>query len=302
MEKLLSNQYDNLDMFMEDIHGWDLDFKIIEPGGFIGNLTQLATDDLLVTYAKLGSAIHQEGAAPIGYRTFVILGSGCNGFWWLGEQVSDNHLLIFPTSNELQCVSEGDFEVYTISIQMKIYDEIVHNLGLTRINQNVVLLEKTVISYLRQLLDNVLTNNLVVYTHALKQELIHKLIIASTKQTEYLSPARSRDRALSRAVDYIRNIPSDHTPDMTELCRATSVSERTLQYAFKERYQISPATFVRAWKLNLARQLLINSNPAETRISSIATNFGFHHMGQFSAYYKQLFSELPTETLRQRFS
>ena len=125
------------------------------------------------------------------------------------------------------------------------------------------------------------------------------MIDCTTIHSKKQAPSRKRSDAISKVIDYIRAIPSQHTPDISELCKISSVSERTLQYAFMERYKITPVGFVRAWKLNLVRQTLLYSDPMNTKISDIAKDFGFNHQGQFSTYYKQLFTELPGETLRK---
>jgi len=75
------------------------------------------------------------------------------------------------------------------------------------------------------------------------------------------------------------------------------VSKRTLQYAFKERFGIPPNVYVRRWKLNSVRRLILQADPEEVTISQIATNLGFSHLGQFSTDYRKLFAELPSTTL-----
>jgi AraC family ethanolamine operon transcriptional activator len=82
-----------------------------------------------------------------------------------------------------------------------------------------------------------------------------------------------------------------------QLCRDTDASERTLQYAFKERFEMGPKAFLQAWRLNgVRRDLSGRSRLAET-ISDIANNHGFWHMGQFAADYRRQFGELPSDTL-----
>jgi AraC family ethanolamine operon transcriptional activator len=107
---------------------------------------------------------------------------------------------------------------------------------------------------------------------------------------------RKRDLAVDRVVDYVRST-RDPTSELARLCRIAGVSERTLQYAFKERYGIPPNVFVKKWNLNSARRLLLQADPAETTVSDIASRLGFLHQGQFAADYRTLFAELPSKTL-----
>ena len=102
--------------------------------------------------------------------------------------------------------------------------------------------------------------------------------------------------AISRVIDYVSST-TELNSDLAQLCQIACVSERTLQYAFKERYGIPPIAFVKRWKLNVARRLLIQAEPKQTSISKVAMQLGFMHQGQFTTDYKNLFLELPSETL-----
>ena len=107
---------------------------------------------------------------------------------------------------------------------------------------------------------------------------------------------RKRDRAVDSIVDYVRSTPVP-TSELAELCCIAGVSERTLQYAFKERYDIAPNVFIKRWNLNTARRQLLSANSAKTNIYDVALKLGFYHQSQFANDYKQLFSELPSKTL-----
>ncbi len=59
------------------------------------------------------------------------------------------------------------------------------------------------------------------------------------------------------------------------------VSWRTFDYAFKERYGVSPKAFLKARRLNAVRQELRDSNSAGT-VRKVASRWGFWHMSQFA--------------------
>lgn len=82
-----------------------------------------------------------------------------------------------------------------------------------------------------------------------------------------------------------------------ELCQATGVSWRTLDYAFREHFSITPKVYLKAMRLNNVRWALRDAR-ASTVISDVANRWGFWHMGQFAADYRKLFGELPSQTLR----
>ena len=75
----------------------------------------------------------------------------------------------------------------------------------------------------------------------------------------------------------------------------SKVSERTLEYAFLERYQVSPNSYIKAHHLKLVKNELVKLKGRKIRVSDIAIKFGFHHMGQFSVDFKKQFGLSPSK-------
>jgi AraC-like DNA-binding protein len=87
---------------------------------------------------------------------------------------------------------------------------------------------------------------------------------------------------------------------VTDLCRAAAVSERTLEYAFKEVLGLSPMAYLTRLRLHRARDALLAAAPRSTTISAEALKWGFWHFGEFARAYKACFGEAPSETLRRK--
>jgi transcriptional regulator GlxA family with amidase domain len=101
----------------------------------------------------------------------------------------------------------------------------------------------------------------------------------------------AEDYALSRVGDDLY---------VTDLCKAAAVSERTLEYAFKEILGLAPVTYLTRRRLHRVRQALLAANHGSTTVSTEALNWGFWHFGDFSHVYKDCFGELPSDTLRRK--
>lgn len=86
---------------------------------------------------------------------------------------------------------------------------------------------------------------------------------------------------------------------MLTLARQIGVSERRLQLAFRDALGIGPNAFMRQRALAATRQALLRDDPAVVNVSSIAVDHGFTHTGRFSAYYRNVCGELPSETMRR---
>jgi AraC-like DNA-binding protein len=112
-----------------------------------------------------------------------------------------------------------------------------------------------------------------------------------TRQSHSLTVKTAEDYALSHADDALY---------VSDLCRAATVSERTLEYAFKEVMGLAPMTYLLRLRLHRVRQALLAATHGSTTVSAEALNWGFWHFGEFSRAYKACFGELPSDTLRRK--
>lgn len=101
------------------------------------------------------------------------------------------------------------------------------------------------------------------------------------------------------AVAYLESSGSWSIP-MLSLCRGVGVSERKLQLAFRDAFDVTPQQFMRLRALQSAHETLCRADPATTRVGTVASEHGFHHTGRFSSFYRSVFGSTPSVTLRQR--
>lgn len=86
---------------------------------------------------------------------------------------------------------------------------------------------------------------------------------------------------------------------VTDLCLVTGVSERTLEYAFRDVMGLTPMGYLIRLRLHQVRRSLLAAAPGSTTVSTQALHWGFWHFGEFARAYKTCFGELPSETLRR---
>ena len=101
-----------------------------------------------------------------------------------------------------------------------------------------------------------------------------------------------------QAEDYVAHL-TDRPLRIGQLCREIGVSERTLRNAFCKVTDTSPLAYLKTQQLNRVYRVLRDVDPDEVLIKQVAIANGFSHLGQFCKDYKQLFGELPSETLRR---
>jgi len=121
---------------------------------------------------------------------------------------------------------------------------------------------------------------------------------------EQLEPTRS-DRTRQAHSDIV-SIAERHALSqlgeplsVTDLCRVAGVSERTLQYAFRNVMGLTPVAYLIRLRLHRVREGLLAGTHATTTVSAEALNWGFWHFGEFSRAYMDCFGELPSDTLRR---
>jgi AraC family ethanolamine operon transcriptional activator len=59
---------------------------------------------------------------------------------------------------------------------------------------------------------------------------------------------------------------------------------------------VTPKQYIVATRLVGVRRALLNARPG-AKITSVANDWGFWHLGRFSSDYKRMFGELPSQTL-----
>ena len=101
--------------------------------------------------------------------------------------------------------------------------------------------------------------------------------------------------ALARRARELMHAQLDQPPSVLALCQQLGVSRRTLQNGFQAALGVSPLAYLRAVRLNAARQALKTADS----VTAAATHLGFWHFGHFAHDYQQMFGELPSESFRR---
>lgn len=104
-------------------------------------------------------------------------------------------------------------------------------------------------------------------------------------------PTRRGD-LLPEAEDFMRShLRDDLSAD--DIATALGVSYRVLHYAIEDAYGISPAVYFRNLRLHAVRRLLMST---DMNVTDASFTHGFYSPSRFSAQYRRLFGELPSQT------
>lgn len=307
----LSARLSSFDSILEAARDWDLDFRLLGPGRGSGTIEVTSSRRSLIQRNRFGWKLHQRGASPQGLCTFAIGVQDQQPFSWRGFELDGDWLVAFPVDGSFESVSREGFHVYTLSFEEHLVRATAEALQLPAgplFSREACVLRTSpeAASKVRESLRHVRrlagsrpsAEHGARLTGVMEGTLLVSLLQAfSEGHIERTSAPTVRARAVRRATEFIEQ--GGRTPLLvSQVCEAAGVSWRTLDYAFKERYGVSPKAFMKSRRLNAARRTLREAKP-KTTVRSAASQWGFWHMSQFAADYRKLFGELPSDTLRR---
>jgi AraC family ethanolamine operon transcriptional activator len=106
----------------------------------------------------------------------------------------------------------------------------------------------------------------------------------------------NRTQIVRRAREFMLENISEPI-QIINVCYELGISRRVLQYSFQDLLNINPVTYLRLLRLNGARRDLVNAYEKPLQVKDVVAHWGFWHLSRFSAEYKQIFNELPSQTL-----
>ena len=106
-----------------------------------------------------------------------------------------------------------------------------------------------------------------------------------------ISLSQIADRAIAFMEAHL-----DQPLRMGQVSQAIGTSWRSLDRAFATHYGMSPKHFLQLLRLARARRLLLGCHE-ECSVTGIADRCGIFHLGRFANAYRELYGELPMQTL-----
>ena len=302
---LIISQSDlNLHEFTELVKDWEIDFIQLGGGSFLCSLDQILFPEFQLSSLCFNSRVKQEGRSPKGYWTFTFANTE-NGLFWRNYKVEPQSLIIYAPGSEINGVSSAHFEPFLFSVHEDILMALIKK---TNAPEVLSLLKNEILvsdSPLWNELKNQIKTGIADYKtkpnyegkpHFLRDFLYALLeLIKTAKPSVKKVSSKSRLQLLVDAERFIQQHLHEQV-SVLDIANHCQVSERTLLYTFKKRFGIGPKAYTKILKLNHVYRVLQKAPNSQT-IANIAREYGFWHMGQFHADYKDFFGELPSESL-----
>lgn len=303
--------FDSFEELAETIRGWDLDWMQIDAGPLRAELLQVGSPAALLTRAGSSRRCHQRGASPADVRTFAFF-DGVDEIFWSGADAGRDSMMEFGECG-FDAVSPPGFVGNTLSFSAEHLEEVATLVGGDEFAARLRTCGNTMVVAPAPL--EAFRTDLSWFIEEIRRTSPEQISSAVRYDLEFEIPARLvrvlhgsfdappppssvRARTVRRALEVMEARRAEPLR-IQELCKSVGVSWRTLDYAFRERFQMTPKQYLQASRLAGARRDLV-SRDRSINVTDAATRWGFWHLGQFAADYRAMFGELPSQTLRRR--
>ena len=247
-----------------------------------------------------------QGFNPV--KTIVITYNKTKGIInYRNRRFEHNELLILTRDEELNLLISEENTTYTIAIdeeyfQQRFFD--YYGMVFEGTIKKYLLLEphkeESFLGFLQFWIDyfqiNDTSNLKAQQYEKIEQSIIHTLFSFLT--IDGYKP-KSENNILKEARGLLeQNLESELK--LSDTAKYLGVSQRTLEYTFKQNLGMTPKNYLQTLRLYAIRDELKHADPRATKVSDIALKYSFFHMGHFSLEYKKFFGESPLETLKSK--
>ncbi|EON90829.1 transcriptional regulator, AraC family protein [Marinobacter lipolyticus SM19] len=285
-----------------NLTNWHQQYDQVGNGRFHGRIDELHLDGIQLFIEHTSHAVRQQCMVWPESIWFGIP-SRNEDVRINGQQAEHTDILCRPGSRHFELVTPDSFDMLSLVVHQR-------ELKQQSESQGIELKVLDTSSYPRLKLPVQTLRNIqyllrrIVRTESsrLDGQIHHDLLIMAVlelltveKPNRTVAPSYAHRKAVVEKIKAYVNTVDDLPVTMAKLCEVGCVSRRTLQYSFESILGISPLQFLRISRLNRVRRMLREEGAQS--VSDIAAFNGFYHHSQFSADYKQLFGECPSETL-----
>ena len=206
-------------------------------------------------------------------------------------------VLFFDNRQAFNFMSRGEIKVAIISLP----SDLCHSFGLNIENYFGHYVEDTD-GTLSSLFNTALKSYLDT-AHSINEQQVEDAFI--TLLSSLIQDAEIKDVKLTKGELIALTIRDqvyrhmDGKVNIDAFAKEYKVSDQTLQNAFQSLFGFTPKQFLMRLKLNLVHHDLQKYQPKIATVQTIASKWGFTHMGRFSKIYTELFLVKPSETLKK---
>lgn len=292
------------------IESWDQEYYQLSPGKIVGNLDFVSFERCHLFVEGFNQKIAQYGCVPDGYVGIAALipfsDSGPSTIQ--GVELNPGSLYVVGPNQEFATHTGKNARILTFAISLEYLLELAEfsfPAVIDQIDKKVIegslLITKcrsaASLVGLSSNLHSLVTTyqispaSLKINVHTTVEMILESIMNTSTHLSrEFIQGVRCE--IVRRSRDYALELGGDVS--ILEICKKLKISRGTLQSSFKYVAGESPQRYLRSILMGKIKDELQENDSAS--IKDVAYSYGFFHLGRFSAYYKELFGELPSHT------
>jgi AraC family ethanolamine operon transcriptional activator len=304
----------SLDEHAEALSNWHQQYDQISPGQFDGYFAEAWFDEVQVLREWTRPSVLQQGRAANESLTIVVPISMSKPGLFCGQQFTSDSIMVFSSEYVFSFVAPADCDIVATAIPQSYLAQFAENdYGISEMllrGSNPIVLNPSdfCLYEIKSLLIQLLNGRskypdakIIENDHAVIKDVILGKVgsaLASSAPSKLPSPSfKGRSYIVRQVAEYaISRIPD--VPAITEICQKAKINQRLLNYAFHDVLGIRPLSYFRYLRLNGFRRELIARYSDPILIGDIAARWGFWHLSRLATEYKELFGELPSETLK----
>ena len=305
---LVVTRSDDVDDQAALLKGWDQSYTQLEAGNFEAEVRSAQlTRDCGVFRKMTNKKLHKVFALPASMFGFAVQVGQSGPTVFQGQLTSPGDVLLLPGDQQLELICHGKFDVVAAAFPRAELESLTGASAKFGLAAGILrgARGKEVGRWLLSEFSELSHAKLSVCSTRAAQfhdELLHRC--AGALDTQFENDRSSRQLALrifDEAKAYITDsIGSGYVPAVKEVAAHLRRSTRTLEYSFDQVVGVPPSRYLKCLRLCCARRDL--KDDAEASVTTVAVKWGFWHFGRFSAAYREMFGELPSQTRSRRRS
>ena len=299
-------RFADIDEQAAQLRGYGQHYEQLSCGRFDGCFASYyLRDSVSIHFERINRVLFQSGLSPAGRHTVIFLSEDSPPAIVNGAAFSSAELELWPPGHVFEGVMPREMEVCVVNLPCEFVfrpdgtGRIARRIQDPRAAQHVRDLVKQGLVEFRR---NPSAVRHVAATDCFAADIGDLLRGAANgpcaKGRCEDMPSTGKRRSYNRARDLIhQNLPTGVS--IASVCVGTGLSRRRLEYLFESMLGMSPMRYIRALQLNAIRRALLAEETACESIGDIAARYGIWHWSKFSAAYRRMFGELPSQTRRR---
>lgn len=271
----------------------------LKPKSSNGIYKILSLPNIQIVYSKYNGGAMHNFVTPYDTVTFSIVASLKHKACLDQIKLKTDDIVIMNDTQQHNFIYSDEIEVFDISFKKngnpQLYEELSSVVNKLFIDEN-----KKIALFFQTIIDKYSKSKKLNKKTSMEVE---KKIISTVSKLLYTQEAKTPKLTKSEKITLqIREKFFNHMDiniDIKGLAKEHHISEKSLQNSFNSLFGFTPKQFLLLLKLNLVRHELVKSSSKNITVSRVAQKWGFKHMGRFAKYYKSLFVENPSQTLKR---